>query len=494
MKNIFLVEDHHQALGIWREKGIKDTDLVHLDAHIDFGFYNAKQQIQIIKEAKNISYLKQELEKSLLYQRYQGNFDKQTNIGNYIYPAMCEGIVRDFYWVIPGGLKEFKKSVKFIKNMLKGFLKQDPYYLGYRSQITGFKPQDGIITAKIFGRKFVICILEKLSILRQNILLDIDTDFLTTDSLLNANNTSRISKRVPWIYPDRLVKFLNKRIRNSKITTIAYSVNGGFTPMRYKVLGDELAYRLSPRYFKEHYRQKFIASLSFECFALTGEKEHYLKAIKANPTYRVADNNYGPLYLSIRRFSKAKKEFLKIANVDSRNPYPFIGLGNIALERKNYFRARNYLLRAIKIKNNLPQALFGLALSEFKLKNFEKAKRFFNKYLKVSPLNPESYYFLGRIYEREKKYKKAANFYQNSLQLGINNIAIIKRLLRIYNYVKKDDLLEFIIRSYDNFKNSFERTERLTKKTLGLEETKKKTMVLGKEIEKLRLSHERNPI
>ncbi|MCX6796603.1 MAG: tetratricopeptide repeat protein, partial [Candidatus Falkowbacteria bacterium] len=422
-------------------------------------------------------------------------------IGNYIYPAMCEGIVKDFYWVIPGTLKEFEQSVKFIKNMLKGFSRQDPYYLGRRSpacrqagKVSARRMKDGIITTKIFGRKFLICILEKLPIFRQDVLLDIDADFLTTDSLLNANNTSRIGKRVPWIYPDRLAEVLNERIRNSKITTIAYSVNDGFTPIRYKVLADELAYYLSPDHFKEYYNQKLIASVFFDYFRLTGQKKYYLKAIKMDPSYSAADNNYGPLYLSIRKFSQAKKEFLKIANVDPRNPYPYVGLGNIALERKNYLKARSCLLRALKIKNNLPQALFSLALTEFKLKNFVKAKRLFNKYLKVNPLNPESYYFLGRIYEREKKYTKAASFYQDSGKLGFNNIDIIKRLLKVFNHTKKEDLKELIIRSYNNYKNWFRRVQRLKKKALGFEKIKKKMMTLEKKIKKSLLYNERNPI
>jgi len=119
--NISLIEDHHEALKIWREKSFKNLDLVHIDAHVDFGFYPAKPKEQVMKEAKTLNQLKQELEKSLLYQRYQKDFDKQTNIGNYIYPAMCEGIVRDFYWVIPGKLKEFEKSLKIIKGLLKKF-------------------------------------------------------------------------------------------------------------------------------------------------------------------------------------------------------------------------------------------------------------------------------------------------------------------------------------------------------------------------------------
>ncbi len=105
---IVLIEDHHQALKIWQEKKVKNLDLIHLDAHIDFGFHAAKPIKQSIDDAKSIKDLKASLERSLAFTRYEKDFEKQTNIGNYIYPAMREGIVRDFYWVIPGGAEEFK--------------------------------------------------------------------------------------------------------------------------------------------------------------------------------------------------------------------------------------------------------------------------------------------------------------------------------------------------------------------------------------------------
>jgi len=41
MNNISLIEDHHEALSIWRQNGFKSLDLVHVDAHIDFGFHPA---------------------------------------------------------------------------------------------------------------------------------------------------------------------------------------------------------------------------------------------------------------------------------------------------------------------------------------------------------------------------------------------------------------------------------------------------------------------
>lgn len=488
MNKTFLIEDHHEALKIWRQKGFKNLDLVHVDAHIDFGFYPVKPKEQIMKEAKTLNQLKQELEESLLYQRYQKEFDKQTNIGNYIYPAMQEGVIKDFYWVIPGKLKEFWQSLKLIKEMLKGFSRQDPCQLGNRSQVTGNTFQDGIISAKLLGRKFVICVLEKLPVLKQKVLLDIDTDFLVIDSLLNATNTVKIGKRKCWIKPDRLIRdlFAAKKVK-PVFTTIAYSVNGGYTPMRYKVLGDELASRLSPKHFKEHYGQRFIASSFFEHFQSTGKKGYYQKAVKLNPSYRAADNNYGPLYLSIRKFSRAKKEFLKITNADPENPYPYIGLGNIALEKKDFHKAKKHFSYALRQKQKqnreLADACFGLAQAEFRLKNFKKAKALFYRYQSLQPLEPRSYYFLGCIYEKERNFEKAAICYQDVMRLGLNNIDIIKKLLKVCCHLKaKDDIIKYVSTRYKEFKKGFDKAKKLSlekgRKLKGLQKMEKKMAVL----------------
>jgi len=345
--------------------------------------------------------------------------------------------------------------------------------------------------------------LEKLPILKQKVLLDIDTDFLVIDSLLNASNTAKIGKRKCWIKPDRLVQELSGNIPHPVFTTIAYSVNGGYTPMRYKVLGDELAYRLSPKHFKEDYGQKFIVSVFFERFESTGKKEYYQKAIKLDPSYRAADNNYGFLYLSLRKFSRAEEEFLKIARVNPENPYPFLGLGSIALEKRDFYKAKRHFSYALRIKEDLsheigvtaiseglPQALFGLAQVEFGLKNFKKAKDLLCRYQSFQLLQPQSHYFLGRIYEREGNFEKAAAYYQDTIRLGLSSIDVLHRLLKIPCYVKaKDDIIKYAVRKYKELRKGFERDKRLSlkkgKRLKGLRKIEKKMEILERRLKRI---------
>ena len=494
---IALIEDHHEALGIWRKNGFNGLTLVHIDAHIDFGFYPAKPIQKIFNEAKGLKELKQGLEYSLAFLHYERDFNKQTNIGNYIYPAMQEGIVKDFYWVVPGGLKEFKKSAKPIKNLLKGILRQDSSGFGHTSHVTRNTLEKGIISTELLGRKFVICILEKLPILKQQTLLDIDTDFLVIDSILNTDNTKNIGKRKPWILPPDLVKVLKKKIRYPQMITIAYSVNGGYTPLIYKHLGDQIAYHYAPGKFRRRFKNNSNAAYYFNLFCSTHKKEYYQKAVRLNPDYRVQDNNYGPLFLSLRKFSPAQKEFLKILSADPKNPGSLLGMGNVALEKRDFKKAKIYFSSVLTSGNHglftmvKKQSLFNLAKVEFNLKNFKRAKELLVRYQAIEPLQAQSYYLLGCILEKEKDFVRSAQLYQDAIRLGFGGIEPISRLLKISYYLKdKDAIIDFISAKYKAIKEGFLRTKRLSlnkpNKAKGLESMVKQIADFEIKLEKAR--------
>ncbi|MFH1504502.1 MAG: UPF0489 family protein [Candidatus Omnitrophota bacterium] len=489
--DINIIEDHDQALAVWRKRGVKNLDLVHIDAHMDFGFCPAKPIKEVFSQAKSLRELKRNLEYSLAFTRYEKNFDKQTNIGNYIYPAIQEGIVKNFYWVIPGELKEFKMSLKIVKNSLKNFIKKE----NKKSLIV----KDGWASAEILGRKFIVCVLDKLPFLEQPILLDIDTDFLVVDSLLNANNTIKIGKRRPWILPQELVNILKDKVRRPVVTTIAYSVNGGYTPMKYKHLGDEIAYYFFPEKFKKRYSINTKAAEYFNLFYSTGKKEYYRKAVEINSGYRAEDNNYGPLYLSLRKFILAEKEFLKILRVDPKNPASLWGVGNIALERKDFKKAKKYFSLPLNLtKDSLfskaqKESMFGLAKTEFNLKNFNKAKKLLLRYCALEPLQAQSYYFLGHVFEYEEKYDDAAGFYKDAIRTGYSNLEVLSRLFKVLPYLKnKFELIQYISDRYQEFKKGFLKTKRLRQKKngrdRGLYKIEKKMMIIE---EKLRILYPR---
>ncbi len=492
MRNIFLIEDHDEALKIWRKKNIRGLDLVHCDAHIDFGFHQARPIDKVINEARSVKELKEKLEYSLSFLHYQKDFNKQTNIGNYIYPAMEEGIVQNFYWVVPGRAKEFGDSKKAIKDILKGIAKRQG-----DKKVSLRYDGNGAVSTNYFGRNITVCNLDNLPVLSNDAILDIDTDFLVIDTAANADSTKNIGRRSPWISPKELIDALKAKIKKPKITTIAYSTDGGWTPMEYKYLADEMAYNLQPSRFRSRFEISRAAASYFNLFNSTGKKEFYKKAIGLNPAYRLIDNNFGPLYLLSRKLSLARKEFKRILKVDNKNPASLFGLGVIALKRKEFARAKRHFNSASRfIGNNRlfamtkKQILFELGKAEFYLKNFKRAKELFLSYKSIFPLEPQSYYFLGLIFEKEKEFPKAAAFYKDAVRLDFGRIEPLFDLLRIARYLKdKDRVVQYIIAKHRVFKKELkglEKSGKKKKKIKGLIGMRNKILILEKRLTDLR--------
>ncbi|RJO64477.1 MAG: hypothetical protein C4540_04125 [Candidatus Omnitrophota bacterium] len=445
--NIFLIEDHDEALGIWRKKGVKGLDLIHLDAHLDFGVYDAFPIQEVILKARSLKELKESLEKSITYRSFQSDFSKQLNIGNYIYPAMQEGIVRNFYWVVPGKSQNLKKSFKLLKSLFKDIFRYPAHLQSVR-----FDTNNGRVKARLLGRNFVVCSLDSLPFLGQGVLLDIDTDCLVTSSLSYANATALIGKRKPWIQPAELVRLLKKKIKKPKLITVAYSVNGGYTPIKYRYLADEIAYCFAPQAFKAEFALSKKAAQYFKDFLRTQQTVYYRKAVALDRRYRAADNNYGPLYLSIGRLSQAKKEFLKIKKADPGNPACINGLGLVVFKRKDFREAKKLFLAALRhcqgalFGNIKKQALFNLGQARFGLKDYRGAERSLLRFRQLEPMHAESRYLLGLIFEKKGDYRKSAEYLQDALRLGLLRIEILEKLLKIAWLLDNKNAIIILIR------------------------------------------------
>lgn len=498
-KKINLIEDHHEAYYLWQKAGIRSKALVHLDAHVDFGFHDVKPPEQIFKEATSKEALKHELERLLLFKKFQFSEEKLTNIGNYIYPAIRDGIVNKFWWVIPGDAREFRKSLKSLKRMLKNFIRMDPY------KNTKIKINGSSISAVIYNIPFQFTTLDGLSEITEPTLLDIDVDFLTTPSLKVADATAEIGKREPWLYPEGLIKVINDKIRSPLLTTVAYSVNGGFTPMKYKFLGDEIGFRLENKVspeaegifgkrqkarlmrdwveledrlkhyngFRANFKNKFLADAAFNNFMICAKKELYNNAVRLNPSYKARDNNYGPLFLAKRKTGYAGKEFKKILNADKGNIFARAGLGDVYLTKRQFLPAVKEFKKILGLKPDFNEALLGLGMAEFRLKNYEMAEKSFLKYEATEKPNANTRYCLARIYEQKGDFRTALEYYKNAMQLGSSDAGIILRIAKILKKSRDEDTRKFIIARYGEIKKYVHKPAMTREKTKRLKTEKR---------------------
>src|SRR5262249_42375305 len=159
---ICLMENHDEAFFIWRDAGVRQRILVHVDAHHDMWWVGDQTAI---------------------------------TIANFICPALKQDLVREVFWVAPDETFENAKSRKPVLRHLDGILKAYP-----SSSLPAI--EDHRITASVLGKKLTICPLRSVPVLNENVLLDIDTDYLLIPRVCYGESDRHSS--LPWRWPKEL--------------------------------------------------------------------------------------------------------------------------------------------------------------------------------------------------------------------------------------------------------------------------------------------------
>jgi tetratricopeptide (TPR) repeat protein len=440
-RDIFLIEDHQEAYYIWKKRSIAKSTLVHLDAHLDFGFQEIKDLPVILREARTISELRTQLEKAVLFHRKRFDPEKLTHLGNYIYPAMRDGIVDALYWVVPGGRGEFERSLGTIRGILRDLRREDPFEAGSPIHI-----EQGAVRTCLYGKPFHVSCLDSLPLFKEPVLLDIDIDFFVVDTIRHADTAGPVVRREPWIGTGDFVRKVREKILQLRLTTIAYSVNGGFTPMVQKTLGDRLALELggADRGLLNRLRagedfQKFREAFDRKDFL--SAKVFYDKAVKRNPAYRVPDNNDGPTYFRAGKLRWAEREWQGMLKVDRADIHALTGLGKVRLVRRRYREAADFFSAALNVNPRHPENLAGLAEAAYRLKHYEKAQSLLSDFERLDPMQDFSRYLSGRILEKTGRPREALEKYKEALQLGRDDVDLLARLVRLSRRFEKSHLI-----------------------------------------------------
>ena len=516
---IKLIEDHDEAYYFWKKLGLSDRPLIHIDAHVDFNFHPVKPIRQTFKEAKSKKDLIQQMSTNLLYKKLKVKERALTNIGNYIYPGMRDGIVADFYWIVPGDRREFNASLKELRDIMRSFFRMDPF------EAHGITKKSGMLQAKIYGRNFVFTTLDDLPENMKGAILDIDTDYLTTPAIRKAVAYHDAGRRFPWIWPDEFVDRLAKKKIEPSCVTIAYSVNGGFTPLVYKFLGDEvrallngankrikemLLYkkkalmlfnegRIKPavlilediledlkslkadnglkKRFKAH-----IYFVLFRCFVKLKDarkaKFYYTLAVESDKTYRMRDNNYGPLYLGRRGLGrKAEQEYRAVLSADKDNTYALSGLAEIFMRRRELGRAKALFKKSLSSDRKNNEALLGLGRAELSLKNYNAAVKHLKFYGSKNKMQDFSFFLMAQAYEGLKRYDAALKSYIQAFYFSTGlylYFRLFKLIRRIGIKPEHKGWLERRIEDYEGYRKAFLSAEKRPKQNIRILKTTKR--------------------
>ncbi len=436
LNGIHLMEDHNEALEVWRQKEIRSRILVHVDAHMDVGSIPQKDPYEIL-EASNISEVNRLLEEEKNWNLTNKDFYSLVNIGNYIYPAIRDGLIKEFWWVVPD--RNFKKVGKYLQKYLKKMAKKDSNY----AQEVLFS--NGTVRGRLFNAAFNICNIDNLPEFKEEILLDIDCDYFVIKSARQRIFKDILEKKRLWIEPEEFVNKLKKKKLKTDLITIANSVEGGFTPIEYKYLGYELK-ELCGKLLFDDYKPLGLKDNAGVFFShsmaewktgnLSRAGDLYKKAVQLDPTYRSYFNNRGFLYEEFGLFNKAYSEYEKILSLDPECPYNNVNMGRLLIKKGKMDEALSYLNKGIELNKDDFRAYSLLGDIHFKRKEFDKAIVLYKETLNLESEDVSALKYLGICYWKKKKMDQARKRLKKTVRLDPFQLKI--RFLLIHIYIRKN--------------------------------------------------------
>lgn len=344
----------------------------------------------------------------------------------------------------------------------------------------------GINSSAVLGKPLRVLTLSNLPRFTEDLFLDIDVDFLVIPKSCSGVNYDG----VPWCWPDDLVARLKARDLHSDLVTLAYSVEGGYTPLKWKYLGDELALALRRsgvddsslqgmalmreatqaatqrgyQLAEEKYQQAMdllpasaaphlhLAHLYLDMGETARARLSYQRALTIDPSYRTAYNSAGHRFFTAGLLRQAEQEHRRTLTLDPEDAYAHLGLGRVAAKRKRWNEAEDWLRKALALAPNLVDAYRTLGKVQARLGRVEAAIAAYERSLILAlrghkPLSdyiateyqgladPDHFIIhgrLARLYDRQGEVAKAINSYRMSIAQGGDGVFPRLRLSHLY--------------------------------------------------------------
>lgn len=448
---VFVMENHDDAYRLWHDAGVKQRVLIHLDAHHDMWW---------VPDTAS------------------------TTIANFICPALRDDIVKEVVWVVPDPAWETSRSRRHILRHVRRIIES------YPGPSHRFRLGNNQVSTRVLGKSLTVCSLASLPRFDETVLLDIDVDFLVTPRVSHGKGNEH--RALPWCWPEDLLAGLCAGNIRSDLVTIAYSVEGGYTPLKWKYLGDELAVRLRQpsrclptiqgmrlmrdaafaahegelEVAEEKYHQAMnllptspgpsyhLAYLCVGVDRIAEAQKYYQRALAIDPSYRTASNSGGLLCQSGGRLDLAQQEFLWALALDPQDVYAHLGLGRLAAQRGRWSEAEALLRQSLALDSHLTDSYRALGDVLVKQGRREEAIRAYEQSLKVAlaghkpleapiatsaecdrPSDPDHSLIharLARLYELEGDASRAISSYQISIAGGYDGVFLRSRLAHLY--------------------------------------------------------------
>lgn len=278
---------HDEAYHCWRDAGVRGATLVHVDAHHDLE---------------------------------PGPSSGLVHVGNYVRVAIAEGLVARLLWVVP--------QVMWDDAATRAIAERD-------------------LARLRCGVDASVAPLSAVPSSAESVLLDVDLDYLFTIAFDRDPAVAVCPD--PWCSVEALAADLLSRWPSRQLTTIATSLTGGFTPIRWKHLARELAARLESKPpapgWDDAARAFQHAETLYARGAVSEARAAFIRAVAADPEYRHPYRTAGHLYRAAGRAEPATRAFEAALDLDPEDGWARLGLSMLALDQGRAADALSWLGR-----------------------------------------------------------------------------------------------------------------------------------------------------
>lgn len=433
--DLVVMENHDEAYAAWSSRKISQKTLLHIDAHIDFCWIS--DDPRSILDASCLPELYRKA-----HARPSWNFTARRqheliSIANFIYPAVREGMVREFYWVVPDPVWDSLRQRRLLRRLFRNLRST------YQQGVGPVHEYSGRMETTLLGVRTVVTTLRELPPIPEEVLLDIDTDFLINRQLEGEPLYFRAGAASPWISPGEVADTLCSKQIRPLITTIAYSVEGGFTPLEYKYLGDELAALLAGRRpFLPAAAAAYRRSLQSRRQGRLEEARAALRdALSQDPSYATLYNSAALRLFHQGKFAACRTEclfMLEVCGSDSayrllladaeralgrtaeateaydrvlaahpQHAGACLGKGMLALREKEYHVAYRWLGEAAAGGKGGAHAQYLYGIAAQRLGDRRQALRSIQQSLLCGYRRPEAFFILAMLHARAGNFLRA---------------------------------------------------------------------------------------
>ena len=455
ISHVVMMEDHDRAYYAWKDAGFKDRILVHLDAHLDFDWIAYRDPLSLLK-TQNLREVEQLLAEGSRWNLARRRVEELIHVGNYLYPTLNDGLVRSVYWVVPDQVMESQIERKALVEIFNERKKKNP------QGVQQLRWKDGKFLAALCGKDVTVCRLQDLPDIHEPVLLNIDTDYLVVHSFCDPYPYVDPRALIPWIWPQELVSRLAEKGLTTDFVTIAYSVQGGYTPLAFKFLGDDLrrllegrplseedhkilrrkqeavqarqlgktdetiaawerALALRPREPAIHYN---LAELFYEKRCPERASAHYRRATELDPSYRLTEDRMSPVNQIWGLRKKVAAEYQMALAFDPGNADAHTWLGGLLAHQRDWERAVSHYNKALAIEPAHARARYDLGYIYARHGRWEAAERELMQALGSRDYEGLAQFWLGYVYAKTKRWAQAIASYEAALRLGNRNLPL----------------------------------------------------------------------